>query len=251
MTRSHLHVRMAAAVTARAAIALALGLAFGLAACQSAGPSPAVVRSVPVGALPGHDSLAQDSTPKEGPRLMSAETYIRSYLQLFGGLAPLDVQARARGAEGDLFDTWEDYLTALGLPDYRAEFPRGTQPNALMVATFERLGVALCDRAVERDLRGARALPVAERVVFAFELPPGELDAAGFASRFDVLHRTFLGYPAALAPDGRTARFEQLYRDIVARHGAPSAAPSAFSPSESGWAAVCYGLVRHPEFHLY
>jgi hypothetical protein len=121
------------------------------------------------------------------------------------------------------------------------------------VATFERLGVALCDRALEHDLKapkGQELPPIHERLVFAFDVPRGPVDAAAFAPRFDVLHRTFLGYPASLAPPARMARFFQLYRDIVAGH-AKAEPKSRFTPDEAGWAAVCYGLVRHPEFHLY
>jgi hypothetical protein len=182
---------------------------------------------------------------------------MRTYLHLFGGLAPLEVQKRARGAEGNgLFDTWDDYVSALGFPDHRLDIPRQIQTNALMVATFERLGVALCDRAVEHDLRPAKGQgPERERVIFAFDLPAGPLDAREFAPRFDVLHRTFLGYPAALAPRAREPRFFALYEAIVSEHAkdAPNghAGKSRFTPQEAGWAAVCYGLVRHPEFHLY
>jgi hypothetical protein len=179
---------------------------------------------------------------------------MRTYMQLFGGLVPLDAQKRARGNDGGgLFDTWDDYVSALGFPDYRFDVPRQTQTNALMAATFERLGVALCDRAVEHDLKapkGSDLPPLKDRLIFAFELPPGDLDAKAFAPRLDVLHRTFLGYPLALAPPQRAARFFQLYRDIVAGH-AKADPKSRFSPHEAGWAAVCYGLVRHPEFHLY
>jgi hypothetical protein len=186
---------------------------------------------------------------KNDLRLVPVEAYMRTYLDLFGGLAPLEVQRRARGPEG-LFDTWDDYLSALGLPDYRVDAPRKDQTNALMVATFERLGVALCDRAVENDLRAKDPVPVDKRVVFAFDLPQGPLDEAGFAPRFDVLHRTFLGYPAKIAPPQREKRFYELYRGIAAEH-AGGGVKSKLTPEESGWAAVCYGLVRHPEFHLY
>jgi hypothetical protein len=191
----------------------------------------------------------EDTTTKQDLRLVPPEVYIRSYLQLFGGLAPQEVQAKARGTDGgQLFDAWDDYLAALGLPDYKLDLPRASQTNAIMVAAFERLAVALCDRAVERDLKTNPPLPIAERVVFAFEAPD-KLDDAGFTSRFDVLHRTFLGYPAALAP-GRIKDFYGLYSNIVAHHAAASK-KSRFSPTEAGWAAVCYGLARHPEFHLY
>jgi hypothetical protein len=212
------------------------------------------VYPTPAGPLVPLGSLAEDTAPKEDLRMVPPEVYMRTYLQLFGGLAPLEAQKRARGADGNrLFDTWDDYVSALGFPDYRQDIPRQAQTNALMVATFERLGIALCDRAVEHDLQaraGAPAMPVAGRVIFAFEIPAGPLDAAAFATRFDVLHRTFLGYPAELGPPLRTARFFALYSDTVAGHA--NADPrSRFSPGEAGWAAVCYGLVRHPEFHLY
>ena len=148
----------------------------------------------------------------------------------------------AREGDGNqLFDAWDDYLAALGLPDYKLDLPRGSQTNAIMVAAFERPGVALCDRAVERDFKA----PMNERVIFAFDAPAA-MDDKAFAARFDVLHRTFLGYPAKLAP-GRTEDFHALYAKIASHH----TQKSRFSPVEAGWAAVCYGLARHPELHLY
>jgi hypothetical protein len=232
------------------------------AACSVFGKkAPEVIPPTPVAAIPGHDKIALDTAPKEEVRLVPAEAYMRTYLQLFGGLAPLEVQRRARGADGaQLFDTWDDYLGALGFPDYRNDLPRGAQTNALMVATFERVGVALCDRALEHDLRAPKPTkggkptappPLAERLIFAFDPPATKIDAATFAPRFDVLHRTFLGYPAALAPTDRTARFLELYLATATKHAAPGADKSRFSPDEAAWATVCYGLVRHPEFHLY
>jgi len=205
---------------------------------------------MPLGSIPGHENIPQDNTPKSAQRLMTTEAYIRSYLLLFGGLSPRAAETAARGTDsGALFDTWNDYLGALGLPDYRIDLPRGEQTNALMMATFERLGTVLCDRAVERDLRGT--LPVAQRVVFAFDGVPTSPGMPTFASRFDVLHRTILGYPAAMAPTDRTARFFTLYRETVARHQATGAPASRLTPQEAGWATVCYGLIRHPEFHTY
>jgi hypothetical protein len=87
-------------------------------------------------------------------------------------------------------------------------------------------------------------------VIFAFEPLPGPMSDADFAARFDVLHRTFLGYPAALAPPERAPRYFALYRDIAANH-AKALPKSRFTADQAAWAAVCYGLVRHPEFHLY
>jgi hypothetical protein len=219
-----------------------LSAMLSLAACRGVSPE----EEAP---LPGRDPVPQDTAPKAAPRLLPPEVYLRTYLTIFGGLSPEGVAAELRG--GALFDAWSDYLSSLGLPSYAAEIGRATQTNSLMLATFERLGVALCDRAAEHDLRASPPRPLAERRVFAFELPGRALDAAGFAGRFDVLHRTFLGYPAALAPDGRVERFFGLYEDTLARRSAAGAPASRFSPAEAAWAAVCYGLVRHPEFHTY
>ena len=235
-----------------AALALTLGCnsapAHPPVATPDAGARSTEIVPTPVTEIPGHEQLAQDNTPKEPPRLMPAETLIRSYLSLFGGLSPMALQARLRGATSDnLFDTWGDYLTALGVPDYAVDIPRSPQTNALMLAAFERIGVALCERAVQNDLRGAAA---ADRVLFRFDLPAGRaLTDDEFLARFDVLHRRVLGYPAALAPDGRLPRFRTLYRNAVAAHA--DAGARSFNGPEAGWASVCEGLIRHPEFHLY
>ena len=222
---------------------------------SSGSPAGGTSAPVPIESLPGHGGVAQDTTPKESERLVPGEAYLRTYMFLFANLlpagstlTPLAVQTAARAKDASaIFDTWDDYLFEIGLPDYRNELPRALETNALMVATFERLGVALCDRAVEHDLRGAPGA----KAVFEFALPAGAVTEAVFTPLFDVVHRTFLGYPARLAPTDRTHRFFQLYSDVAGRHSAPDAGTSRFSAREAGWAAVCYGLVRHPEFHVY
>ena len=177
--------------------------------------------------------------------MISPEVYLRAYMGWFGNLAPLDVQNRARPK--GLFDAWDDYLAALGLPDYRVDLPRQTQSNTLMLATLGRLGEALCLRAAEHDLHG-KAPPVAQRVVFAFDAV-AKPAAAQFAQRFDVLHRTFLGYPAKLGPPDRVERFFQLYQHVAASHTGKKNQP--LTPDETAWAAVCSALVQHPEATLY
>src|SRR6185312_13647600 len=192
----------------RGVVVLVAGAAVALLACAH---PPEVVYPGPKQAVAPAGVVAEDTAPKEDLRLVPPEVYMRTYMQLFGALAPGDVQKRARGGDGNaLFDSWDDYVSALGFPDYRLDIPRQTQTNALMVATFERLGVALCDRAVEHDLKapkGGSPPAIGQRAIFAFDVPRGELDAQEFATRFDVLHRTFLGYPASLAPPQRGARF--------------------------------------------
>ena len=190
--------------------------------------------------LPPAHEAAVDTSPKARPRMVPAEVYLRAYLTWFGGLAPLDVQARAKGKQ--LFDAWDDYLAALGLPDYRIDLPRQTQTNSLMLATFGRLGEALCVRAAEHDLH--KNAP--DKVVFAFAAVAGPSEDQ-FATGFDILHRTFLGYPIELAPKDRVARFYALYREIAAHH--PRKQP--LTADETAWAAVCTALVQHPETELY
>jgi len=192
-------------------------------------------------------TTAQDRAPKEQLRLVPPEAYLRTYLALFGAPSVAEAQKLARGADnGQLFDNWNDYLSALGFPDHRNDLPRANQTNALMVASFERLGIALCDRAVERDLRNA---PPEARILFKFSSTTATT-LEDFTANFDVLHRAFLGYPVALAPAQRAASFYALYQQIVAHHTKDSVR-SRFSPAEAAWANVCYGLSRHPEFHLY
>src|SRR5690606_6676313 len=103
--------------------------------------SGSVVRPSAPEPLPAHSIRAIDTTPKQRPRLLAQEPYLRAYLAWFGGLAPQAVQHRARPK--NLFDTWDDYLASLGMPDYRLDVPRATQSNALMVATLARLAEAL------------------------------------------------------------------------------------------------------------
>jgi len=213
-----------------------------LAACGPATIAPGAARP-----LPAHTTAVIDTTPKERRRLVPPEVYLRAYLTWFGGLAPLEVQQKARGR--GMFDAWDDYLSALGLPDYRADLPRAVQSNTLMLATLGRLGEVLCARAVEHDLHGPKAAPLAGRVVFAFEVTPAEPTDDELAARVDVLHRTFLGYPLALAPADRAPKLAALYRAVAAHHAADQKPP--LTPAETGWVAVCSVLVQHPEAELY
>jgi hypothetical protein len=200
--------------------------------------------------VPGHDTLAQDNSHKESPRLMAAEGYLRSYLRIFGGLTALQTQtALASGGDG-LFDSWSNYLAALGLPNYSIDLPRGAQTNALMVATFERLGIALCDKALLKDWSTTTPVAMAQRAVFAFDPPKDVTDKVAFTAAFDVLHRTFLGYPVRLAPTNRVDSYFDLFTQLLATHTTDPKA-SRFTPNQEAWAAMCYGLVRHPEFQLY
>jgi len=221
----------------RAALIVFAALA-ALAACTPAAVAlPATQRP-----LPAHRELAIDTTPKARPRMVPPEVYLRAYMMWFGGLLPLEVQAAARGK--GLFDAWDDYLSALGLPDYRLDLPRQMQTNTLMIATFGRLGEVLCIRAAEHDLH--KKPPLDQRVVFAFE-PVASPTEAQFDERFDVLHRTFLGYPASLAPHERERRYFQLFQTIATHH----AAKNPLTGDETAWAAICSALVQHPETELY
>jgi hypothetical protein len=188
--------------------------------------------------LPAPTASMIDTTPKARRRMVPPEVYLRAYLTWFGGLAPLDVQNRARPK--GLFDAWDDYLAALGLPDYKIDLPRQTQSNTLMLATLGRLGEALCIRAAEHDLHAKT--PPEQRVVFTFDIKDD------FAASFDVLHRTFLGYPLKLAPPDRLERFHTLFTQVASRH---AGAKQPLSPEETAWAAVCAALVQHPEAELY
>jgi hypothetical protein len=205
-----------------------------LAACASQTLAPAAPQP-----LPSPSAAMIDTTPKARRRMVPPEVYLRAYLTWFGGLVPLDVQNRARPK--GLFDAWDDYLAALGLPDYKIDLPRQSQSNTLMLATLGRLGEALCARAAEHDLHGGK-LPLDQRVVFAFDVKDE------FAASFDVLHRTFLGYPAKLAPPDRIERFHALFSAVVARH---AGAKQPLTADETAWAAVCTALVEHPEAELY
>jgi hypothetical protein len=221
-----------------------LGVCGALAVTLGACAAPTTIVPSRPEPLPAMRAAAIDTTPKERRRMMPPEVYLRAYLVWFGGLAPLDVQAKARGK--NLFDSWDDYLAALGLPDYKVDLPRQLQTNTLMLATLGRLGEALCIRAAEHDLHGKPA--AADRVVFAFE-PIAAPSDTQFAERFDVLHRLFLGYPARLAPPERVARYFALYREVAAEHAGKK--KPALTADETAWAAVCTALVQHPEAELY
>jgi hypothetical protein len=161
----------------------------------------------------------------------------------FGGLAPHDVQLRARNH--DVISQWHDEIGALGLPDHAFDFPRATRSNAVMAAEIARLGEALCVLAAEHDLAGGKR-PISTRTVFAFEPTPAPTREQ-FAPSFDVLHRTFLGYPLALAPSDRLDRFYALYQHVAGRH----AAGHDLTADETAWVAVCTALVSHPEATIY
>jgi hypothetical protein len=205
----------------------------------------AVQRSTPgpgPGPVPQHDIAQAAGSGAPQPRMMPPEAFLRAYLTWFGGILPEEVPKRGGH---NLFDQWNDYLGALGLPDYRLDMPRIGQSNALMLAAVARLGEALCVRSVEHDLHARAALE--DRVIFAFDMAPHPT-LTQFADRFDILHRTFIGYPASLAPKGRVPRFYSLYQQVAAQHEGSRAPLTA---DEAAWAAVCTALVQHPEARIY
>jgi hypothetical protein len=173
--------------------------------------------------------------------MLPAEAMLRAYLTWFGGLTPEQVVQRAHG--NNRFDGWAYSLAALGLPDYHVDAPRVSQSNTVMIAALGRLGEALCAYAAEHDLHDHP--PLSARAVFAFEPVVGSTRDP-FAAGFDVLHQTFLGYPARLAPADRVDRFHALYRQVAARHPR-----GRLTADETAWAAVCTALVQHPEAELY
>lgn len=226
------------------AMALVLAIAQGCASEDEdkGGDTPADVTDIP-----GHEGLGVDTRRAQGPRTMATEVYLRSYMKLFGLDSPDEVLKAARGKDGrEMFDTWDAHIAALGLPDYTVDIARASDTNALMLGAYERLGMALCERAVERDLRPGGA---GAHAVFDFTIATDPLDRAAFDAGFDSLHRTMLGYPHKLAP-GRADAFYKLYGSVIAHHGEASVV-SKLSAAEAGWAVVCEGLLRHPEFHLY
>lgn len=202
---------------------------------------PDVITPRATEALPAHRAIALDASPKAKRRGVPAEVVLRAFLGWFGDLTPQEAFARARG--NDLFEPWSAYLAALGLPDHHVDAPRVSQSNTVMLATIGRLAEALCIRSVERDLH-ARA-PLADRIIFGFDATPSP-SLQSFTIGFDVLHRTFLGYPAALAPAPRIERFYGLYRSVATRP-----ASRLLTSDELAWAAVCTALVQHPETWLY
>jgi len=223
----------------RADLLIALIASVACAACAREKPLAATAPEP----LPAARTTAIDTTPKERRRMVPPEAYLHAYMTWFGSAQPLDVQQRAKGK--NTFDAWDDYLAALGLPDYKIDLPRQGQSNTLMLATLGRLGEALCVRAAERELHAA--MPIDQRAVFAF-VPKATPSAELFAPGFDHLHRLFLGYPAALAPGDRTARYYTLYQTVAAHHGAKK---QPLTADETAWAAVCSALVQHPEAELY
>lgn len=189
---------------------------------------------------PGRAPVAAAATPK--PRMVPPEAFLRAYLAWFDSDDPYDVFLRARG--DDLLDRWPNYLAALGLPDHHVDAPRLTRSNTVMRAAIGRLGEALCVRAAQRDLHD-RA-PADKRMLFAFDAVAAPTRAQ-FATAFDVLHRTFLGYPSSLAPRNRVDRMFELYRRIAADRD-PKAVLTA---DETAWVGVCTALVQHPEASVY
>ena len=202
---------------------------------------PDVITPSAPSALPERHEVELDQSRKERRRMVPAEVTLRAFLTWFGGLAPVEVVQRAHG--DNLFDQWSYYIAALGLPDYHVDAPRVSQSNTIMIAALGRIGEALCMRSVEHDLH--ERTPADARIVFAFE-PIANPTREQFAKGFDVLHLTFLSYPASLAPPDRLDRYYALFRQVAARHR-----DHRLSPDEMGWAAVCAALVQHPEAGLY
>ena len=112
--------------------------------------------------------------------------------------------------------------SALGFPDYRLDVPAADADQRADGRDVRAARASRCATArVEHDLerRRPRARPSSRAPRSSRSTPPkGDVAAAAFAPRFDVLHRTFLGYPASLAPPQRMARF---YAALPRHRGGP------------------------------
>lgn len=242
----------------RVVLALAALLAPALLSCRSAPPEIVHAQEAP---SPVVQAAPRESFIPREPRLIPAETLIRSYTAIFGDILPPEIRKNYASANAKApYFGWEQYLSALGLPDYTRDLPRTQQSNTIMVAAFEQLAIFLCDRAALRDLGPNKPKPLSPELeglvqfksppVFDFSAKPGPITLDEFRPRFDVLHRTFLGYPAALAPPERVEEFHALYTKVEERHRTDKKLGGL--PSHlAGWSAVCQGLARHPEFHHY
>ena len=104
---------------------------------------------------PSEEDLEELS--KEKPRLVPPETIIRTYLQIFGGLSPLEAERALQENGGGTFTRWNDYLDALGLPDHQEDLPRKRQTDQIMLASLERIGIALCSHCISSSKSGAVA----------------------------------------------------------------------------------------------
>lgn len=236
---------------------VAIVVVLSLAGCRSA---PAELVKPQEVAPPKVESAPREAFVPREPRMVPAETLIRSYAAIFGDLiGPEGRKNYPLGSRTGRYFGWEEHLPGLGVPDYQRDLPRVGQTNTVMVAEFERLAAALCDRAAARDLLpNPNAKPLTPELkalvqvnappVFPFTAKAGPISEADFAPRFDSLHRTFLGYPAELAPKERIGEFYALYTHVEARHRADKPSSASFV---SAWSAVCQGLARHPEFHHY
>ena len=176
--------------------------------------------------------------------MVPPEVYLRAYLTWFGGLAPLDVQARARGKA--LFDAWDDYLAALGLPDYRIDLPRADaeQHADARDARPARRGAV---RARRRARPARQEAAADQRVVFAFDVDAQPSDAEFAralrrpAPHVPRLSRARSRRPIApiavlrAVPDGRRrATRQKAHRSAPTRSAGPRCAPrSSSTPKRS------------------
>ena len=211
-----------------------------IAACGGAG---AITPSEPT-ALPAHKTRCSTRTPKERRRMVSPEVYLRAYLGWFGGLVPLDVQNRARPK--GLFDAWDDYLVR-ARPARLQDRPAAPDPEQHADARDARPARRGAVRA-RRRARSARRQDAARSARRVRVRCRAATPTTRSASGFDVLHRTFLGYPAKLAPGERVAKFHALFTEVAARH---AGAKNPLTADETAWVAVCTALVQHPEAELY
>ena len=74
----------------------AIATALLLAAPGCAGRPLERVVGTPAGKLATRETLLADAAPKAELRMIPPEVYMRTYLQLFGGLLPSEVQQKAR-----------------------------------------------------------------------------------------------------------------------------------------------------------
>ena len=121
-------------------------------------------------------------------------------------------------------------------------------PNSSLASVAEPTQRAQSARARERPAvsgLSSAASPLGERLLESALLCCALLSVLTTAGIVGVLAWETLAF-------FRTVPFSRLLLDTARSHPANEFGDTKrFTPGESGWAAVCYGLVRHPEFLLY
>jgi hypothetical protein len=187
-----------------------------------------------VGAGVEVDRLPPPELPARPWKRMNIDQLDQALQRVSGGIA----WAIQPAAGGKAVNQFKVLARTLGKPDYAEMTEEDLTPSSLFQKFLLDVGTHVCTELVKVDW----ARPESKRTFFVHAGPKATVAANAKDVDANLRHLLLRFHGVTLAPDApELQKWRFLLQSAAKTGGAP----------ETGWLAVCVGLVNHPQFYLY